>query len=259
MSKDTYFFSHDAHARRDPKIIAMMTIYGAAGYGYYWILVEMMREQNGYKLKVDGKYDYKVIKTELDIDTEENAKEFVNDCVEEFGLFRIEDGHLVSDSLLSRMKHLDDKRAQAKAAAEIRWGKKNKDKKKTTKKVAIDLPFEDDEPKHKVLTQEEVFLKVFNASKKEAIPTSIGHDSLSSNSLKNLKKLIKRKFTVVEFEKATIAMFKNKWVHDTGNTGPAHLLIEDNFDRYYNQAVEQKIEAKVINKEAVSFDQIMNG
>lgn len=249
MSKDTYFFSHDAHARRDPKMIAMMSIYGVTGYGYFWILVEMMREQDGYKLEINGKYSIRVIATELDIE-DANAKEFIDDCVNEFKLFKIEDGHLISESLMGRMKHLDDKRQQAKDAANARWNKKKKPKKKEVDLFA--------EPKVKKLSDEEVFLKVFNAVKKEAIPTSIGHDSLSTTSKNNLKKLRKRNFFLDEFEKAAIVMFQNKWVHDTGNTGPAHLLIEDNFDRYYNQAVEKKVVAKVTT-EVESYDDIMNG
>ncbi len=62
-----------------------------------------------------------------------------------------------------------------------------------------------------------------------------------------------------EFEKAAIAMFQNKWVHDTGNTGPAHLLIEDNFDRYYNQAVEKNLVTKVVTSNVKSYEDIMNG
>jgi len=256
MSKDTYFFSHDSFARRDPKIMAMMSIYSSAGYGYYWILVEMMREQDGYKLNIDGKYSYKVIGTELDI-ADKDAEEFVDDCVNEFGLFRIEDGHLISDSLLSRMKHLDDKREMGRKSAKKRWDKHNK-KKKPEKEVDSGLPFEDEDAPKKP-TDTEVFLKVFNSVKKESIKGSKGHDSLSDTSKRNLKKLLKRGYFMDEFEKAAIAMFQNKWVHDTGNTGPAHLLVEDNFDRYYCQAVEQNIKPTIVNDNVQSYEDIMNG
>ena len=251
MSKDTYFFSHDAHARRDPKMIAMMSIYGVKGYGFFWILVEMMREQDGYKLVMNKKYSLTVIATELDIENED-AQDFIDDCVNEFGLFKIVDGCLISDSLMTRMKHLDDKRAQAKAAADARWKKKKK-------KEPVDLPFANVDVKPSEPSAIDVFLKIFNAVKKESIPTALGHDSLSDTSKRNLKKLLKRDFFMDEFEKAAIAMFQNKWVHDTGNTGPAHLLIEDNFDRYYNQAVEKNLVTKVVTSNVKSYEDIMNG
>jgi len=253
MSKDTYFFSHDAHARRDPKMIAMMSVYGVRGYGFFWILVEMMREQDGYKLDISKKYSMTVVATELNIENQD-AEDFIDDCVEEFGLFKKVDGFLISESLMGRMKHLDDKRAQAKAAADARWSKqKNKNKKKEEE---FDL-FAD--PKEKKPSVEEVFLAIFNTVKKEAIPTSKGHESLSTTAKRNLKKLVKRNFSISEFEKAAIVMFQNKWVYDTGNTGPAHLLIEDNFDRYHNQAVEKKVVAKVATDKVESYDDIMNG
>jgi len=251
MSKDTYFFSHDAHARRDPKMIAMMSIYGVKGYGFFWILVEMMREQDGYKLVMDKKYSLTVIATELDIDNED-AKDFIDDCVNEFNLFKMVDGCLISDSLMARMKHLDNKRSQAKAAADARWKKKKK-------KEPVDLPFANVEVKTNEPSAIDVFLKIFNSVKKEAIPAALGHDSLSDTAKRNLKKLLKRNFFMDEFEKAAIAMFQNKWVHDTGNTGPAHLLIEDNFDRYYNQAVEKKLVPKMVTNNVKSYEDIMNG
>lgn len=35
--KDAYFFSHDCNARNDPKILALRSVYGAEGYGVYFI------------------------------------------------------------------------------------------------------------------------------------------------------------------------------------------------------------------------------
>ena len=65
MSKDAYYFSHDANARRDPRIAQMMSVYGFEGYGWYWALVEMMREQAQYKLDISGKYFYHGLSNEL--------------------------------------------------------------------------------------------------------------------------------------------------------------------------------------------------
>ena len=50
--KDAYFFSHDCNARNDPKILALRSVYGAEGYGVYFMLVEILREQPEYKLSV---------------------------------------------------------------------------------------------------------------------------------------------------------------------------------------------------------------
>ena len=47
--KDAYFFSHDCNARNDPKILALRSVYGAEGYGVYFMLVEILREQPEYQ------------------------------------------------------------------------------------------------------------------------------------------------------------------------------------------------------------------
>ena len=48
--KEAYYFSHDANARNDIKIKAMMSRYGYEGYGMYWAIVEMLRETKDYEL-----------------------------------------------------------------------------------------------------------------------------------------------------------------------------------------------------------------
>ena len=52
--KDTYYFSHDSNANQDPKILAMRSVYGWEGYGWYWLLVEMLREQEDYRINIQG-------------------------------------------------------------------------------------------------------------------------------------------------------------------------------------------------------------
>ncbi len=42
-----YYFSHDLHARHDPKVSALISKYGAEGYGVYWCIVEVLHEQGG--------------------------------------------------------------------------------------------------------------------------------------------------------------------------------------------------------------------
>ena len=51
MSKETFYFSHDYNARNDIKIQALLVEHGAAGYGVYWIIVEILHEETAKKLK----------------------------------------------------------------------------------------------------------------------------------------------------------------------------------------------------------------
>lgn len=103
MAKDAYWFKHDANARHDPKILILRARFGEAGYSRYFMVVEMMREAHGYKLKVDD-YIYSIIGLDLGIPPDE-AKRFVDSCVE-IGLF-FKDEFLYSTSLLRRMEEKD--------------------------------------------------------------------------------------------------------------------------------------------------------
>src|SRR5690625_502978 len=102
MTKEAYYFSHDSNARQDPKILEMMSVYDTEGYGWYRILVEMMREQSDYTLNMQGKYTYNALAMQMHC-TSDACKQFVDDCINEFGLFDSDGKYFWSNSLLRRM------------------------------------------------------------------------------------------------------------------------------------------------------------
>ena len=126
--KDAYYFSHDANARRDPKIMSMTCDYGMEGYGLYWVIIEILREQDGYVLKKD-KNLYKLLSRETGIDPEK-IENFIGKCCDEdeYDLL-VDDGESIySISLLTRMQKADAIRVKRKIAADKRWAKGGKNK-----------------------------------------------------------------------------------------------------------------------------------
>lgn len=123
MAKKTFFFSHDANARNDEKILAVRMKNGMEGYGIYFAIIEKLLESTDYILLKD----YNMIAFELRASAEK-----VKSVIEDFGLFEFtEDGKLFySKSLLDRMDALEEKREKrseaGKIGAEKRW--KNRDK-----------------------------------------------------------------------------------------------------------------------------------
>jgi len=120
--KDAYYFSHDANARNDPKITKMMSVYGMKGYGWYWVIIEMLREQDNYKLSICDQSDIDVIAFQTHSDPN-RIKKYIDDCVKIFKLFKKNKKYLWSNSLLKRMKIMEEKRGKARKAAKIRWDK----------------------------------------------------------------------------------------------------------------------------------------
>ena len=52
---NSYWFSHDTDAWSDINIELMMSVYGAEGYGFYWIIVETLSLEENYKLPLNNK------------------------------------------------------------------------------------------------------------------------------------------------------------------------------------------------------------
>ena len=122
-AKDVYYFSHDCNARNDEKILAMRSVYGLEGYAMYFMIIEILREQNEYKLEIN-KYTWSTLAMQMNTDASKVQK-FVDDCVNEFQLFVIEDNFLYSKSLIKRMglfKEISEIRSKA---AKKRWENAN--------------------------------------------------------------------------------------------------------------------------------------
>ncbi|MCO7128429.1 DUF4373 domain-containing protein, partial [Sporolactobacillus shoreicorticis] len=123
--KDAYYFSHDSNARYDPKILAMRAVFGMEGYGRYWCLIEILRDEDEYKLeKTKHLYDALAMQMQCERNA---AKEFVDACINEFGLLCENDNFIWSESLITRMESKDKKSEKARKAAQKRWQKSSHD------------------------------------------------------------------------------------------------------------------------------------
>ena len=104
--KDAYYFSHDSNARNDQRIIKLRRKYGAEGIGIYWMIIEILREQEGYKLGLD---DDSIENIAYDLRVEQDILE---DVILHFDLFEkewLDDGfgYFYSSSLKRRMERAD--------------------------------------------------------------------------------------------------------------------------------------------------------
>ncbi len=126
MAKDAFYFPHDSNASQDPKILQMRSVYKSEGLGWYWMLIEQMRDQANYKLPIAGKYGFNAIALRMDADAE-RLHFYITDCVEEFKLFEKDDQYIWSPSLIRRMAVIDNKRQKARSSAQKRWSKQPQD------------------------------------------------------------------------------------------------------------------------------------
>jgi len=111
----TEYFSHDYHARSDPKIIKLRMKYGFEGVGLYWSIIEILYESNGRVMRTECER----IAYELRIEIERIAEIIDTD------LFQKDDKYFWSDSVLKRLNIREEKSEKARDSANKRWGNKD--------------------------------------------------------------------------------------------------------------------------------------
>lgn len=107
MAKETYYFSHDSNALTDTKILNMRADYGLEGYGLYWAIIEMMRNEESYMLKTE-KSTYRAIKTLTN--TNIDIEKYIKGCIDDYKLFEKKDNNFFSPSFLNRMQQYERKK-----------------------------------------------------------------------------------------------------------------------------------------------------
>lgn len=145
--KETFYFSHDYNAFFDPKIRAVISEFGFWTYALFWVIIEMMASEKGYKLR--KKYLAKILhpiiqgkeviyKSEGGIGFFEDAEgntvddqdvgsfsfsltkvQAVLDQMVEVALFECDDDFIWSNSLIERMKKRQEESEKKREAGRI--------------------------------------------------------------------------------------------------------------------------------------------
>lgn len=122
--KDAYYFPHDSNARSDEKCLYIISKYGAAGYGLYWMFIETMHEQGDGKLTcelLEGlSFSYNTDITLL--------KQFYNDAIKA-KLFITDGEKYWSERVLKNKSEFEEKKKikseAGKRGMQSRWGTDN--------------------------------------------------------------------------------------------------------------------------------------
>jgi hypothetical protein len=121
--KEAPYFSHDADARNDLKIKSLIKKYTIEGYGIYWVILELMRVEDSYKLELK-EYVINGIADSIYHDYDWTY-EFIKYCVA-IELFEVDENNsLYSRSFLERMAMKDAVR-EKKRLAGLRSGEVRK-------------------------------------------------------------------------------------------------------------------------------------
>lgn len=116
MKKDAFYFPHFSNARNDRKIRRMIKKQGLESYAVYFMILEVLREQDEFK--------YPMHDIDLLADEFNTTDDMVKNVIEDFGLFKLENGHFFSPRLNEYMTPYLEKKERARNASLKRWNKK---------------------------------------------------------------------------------------------------------------------------------------
>jgi alpha-galactosidase/6-phospho-beta-glucosidase family protein len=121
MKKDAYYFSHDANAQDDPKMMILIEQLAMEGFGIFWALIEKLRAEKDYKLplSVTGPFAKRW----------GTSKEKVETVIKNYGLFIIENDYFFSLRLQNSMIEKSEK---ARKSISYRWNNTTKYERNTT-------------------------------------------------------------------------------------------------------------------------------
>jgi len=129
MANSAYWFRHDSNAKDDHKIMLLIDQLGLEGYGIYWILVETLREQDGYR--------YPVAMLPILAKRYATSGEKMKAVVMSYELFEVDEEDLFfSPSLLMRMGAYDAMCLKNRQSGSI-GGKKKAEKKLASAKQVL--------------------------------------------------------------------------------------------------------------------------
>lgn len=107
--KEAFYFPHDSNAKDDPKCMLLIEDLGLGGYGAFWVLIEYLREQPGYKCPLSM---LKALARKYN-----TTESIMNDVVKKYNLFVIDDdSFFYSESLINRMMPLEERRKKMSEA-----------------------------------------------------------------------------------------------------------------------------------------------
>lgn len=112
MKKDVFWFTHDANATDDEKIMLLIDQLGLEGYGIYWVLIEKLRSSDKFKLSFTI---VPILARRYNTTTEKMMT-----VIKQYNLFEFDDENFFfSPSLIVRMQKWVDKKEKNSIAGKI--------------------------------------------------------------------------------------------------------------------------------------------
>ncbi len=119
--KDVVYLKHDANARNDPKILALLSDHNWSGYGLYWAMCEILREQSDFTYPLNFDILAKQLHTKAS-----KIEKLIDDCVNKYrdrqgrGLLESDGICFWSNRLMEDAVHYEEVREKRRLAGKTK-------------------------------------------------------------------------------------------------------------------------------------------
>ena len=116
MKKDAYYFPHFSNARHDRKLKRVIKDLGIEGYGIYFMVLEVLRDQQDFRYPI----------TDIDLLADEfgTSESKLSVVIKNYDLFEIdEDSNFFSTKMIVYLQPYIERTEKARSMARKRWDK----------------------------------------------------------------------------------------------------------------------------------------
>lgn len=129
--KDAFWFKHDSNSGRGLRLKKLQAKFGHWGKGVYWDVIEVLREQSGYKYEHAAE-SVALLGEMIGVKPGEDFKSFFAFCVD-ISLFKLKGNYFSSEVLTNNMKNWETKKANGSKGGRPKTAEKKNRKKTETK------------------------------------------------------------------------------------------------------------------------------
>jgi hypothetical protein len=250
LKKDAYYFPHFSNARTDRRLKRVRKQLGIEGYGIYFMLLETLREQTGFKYPVE---DIDLLADEFGT-SEEKARAVVSN----FGLFEIDENEeFFSPKMLEYLEpYLENKERKRLGGIKgnlLRYNKITKEKLETmTDKEIIDYDKQSKSRSFSLCDSESESVTDHSSSQSKVKESKVKESKVKQSKVKdiynddfehfwsewkrNIKNDSNKKSSCVSFNKLSdkdkMDLFES--IHDYGKSNKDHQYLK-RCETYINQ------------------------
>jgi hypothetical protein len=222
--KDAYFFPHYIGARNDNKIMRLRLKYGMEGYGIYFALLEVLREQSEHVYPLS---DLDILSADIRVE-----QDVVESIISDFALFKKDKTNFWSPKLQEYLQPYYERKKHAsnagKKSAKVRNNEHSFNDRSTTVQPTLNTGSTINKVINKVIKEEAQFFSFF-LSDYEKNPTDVVYPNTSFD---NRKQMMWKMFEPLGYTKEQCKAYYERvhdrnWTNKDGDPYTVQMLVKE--------------------------------